>query len=118
MQSATGNINYWQSDKLGATFQTSQTIPLIPCNDQVFEDALDDVVEATEINISTLNNNKPAKSSSKSFKLKNKKQEKQRDGCQDVSLEQGLAEAQEAIDLFFNNQFDESREIAQRQLSV
>lgn len=82
--------------------------------EEVFEDALDDVVEATEINISTLNNNKPAKSSSKSFKLKNKKQEKQRDGCQDVSLEQGLAEAQEAIDLFFNNQFDESREIAQR----
>jgi len=85
--------------------------------EEVFEDALDDIVEATEININALNNNKPAKSSSKSFKLKNKKHEKhdkQRESVQDISLEQGLAEAQEAIDLFFNNQFEESREIAQR----
>ena len=82
---------------------------------QVFEDALDDVVEAKEININNLNNNKPTKSSFKSFKLKNRKSEKHDDTCEDISLEQGLAEAQEAIDLFFNNQFEESREIAQRQ---
>ena len=112
MQGASGNTNYWQADKLGPTFQTSKQSHE---HFQVFEDALDDVVEATEININALNNNKPAKSSSRSFKLKNKKHEKHRDSCQDVSLEQGLAEAQEAIDLFFNNQFDESREIAQRQ---
>lgn len=49
--------------------------------EEVFEDALDDVVEATEININALNNNKPAKSSSRSFKLKNKKHEKHRDSC-------------------------------------
>ena len=82
---------------------------------QVFEDALDDVVEATEINISALNNNiKPRKS----FKLKSRKSakhEKTDDISEDVSLDQGLAEAQEAIDMFFNNQFEESREIAQKQ---
>ena len=78
-------------------------------------------MEATEININALNNNKPTKSSSRSFKLKNRKHDKHdkhTGSDQDISLDQGLAEAQEAIDLFFNNQFEESREIAQRQLSV
>ena len=82
---------------------------------QVFEDALDDVVEATEINISALNNNiKPRKS----LKLKSRKSAKHAktdDISEDVSLDQGLAEAQEAIDMFFKNQFEESREIAQKQ---
>jgi len=95
------------ADKLSAVSEMEDT-------EEIFEDALDDVVEATDININALNNNKPSKSSSRSFKLKSRKPYKDHDSCQEISLEQGLAEAQEAIDLFFNNQFEESREIAQR----
>ena len=32
-----------------------------------------------------------------------------------VSLEEGLVDAQRAIDLFFDNQFEESRDVAQTQ---
>ena len=33
----------------------------------------------------------------------------------EISLEQGLEEGQQAIDLFFENRFAESRELAQKQ---
>ena len=62
----------------------------------------------------TINNNKATKKSPKKFKLirsKSKKSEVE----DEVSLEQGLEEGQLAIDLFFDNKFTESREIAQRQ---
>ena len=85
---------------------------------QVFEDALEDLVdeadEATEA--VTINNNKPKKSS-RTFKLKrnkSKKKDSEKDE-EEISLEQGLEEGQQAIDLFFENKFAESREIAQRQ---
>ena len=81
---------------------------------QVFEDALEAFEEEEAV---TINNNKPSKKSHSTFKLKRSKSKKdQTDPLEeDVSLEQGLIEGQEAIDLFFDNKFAESREIAQKQ---
>ena len=80
---------------------------------QVFEDAL----EALEEEEAVTNNNKPSKKSLSTFKIKRSKSKK--DGTdsldEDISLEQGLTEGQQAIDLFFDNKFAESREIAQKQ---
>ena len=89
----------------------------------MFEDALDEVEEAKEgvciNNNNNNNNNSSSKSKLKGFKLsrKGKKgKEKSLDELEDfVSLEKGLIDAQRAIDLFFDNQFEESREVAQRQ---
>ena len=86
----------------------------------MFEDALEEVEEAKEgmcINNNNINNN--SKSKLKGFKLsrKGKKgKEKSLEEQEDfISLEEGLIDAQRAIDLFFDNQFEESREVAQRQ---
>ena len=62
----------------------------------------------------TINNNKATKKSPKKFKLKRSKSKKS-EVEDEVSLEQGLEDGQLAIDLFFDNKFTESREIAQRQ---
>ena len=79
---------------------------------------VDEADEATEaIETVTINNNKPKKSSRSTFKLKrnkSKKKDSEKDE-EEISLEQGLEEGQQAIDLFFENKFAESREIAQRQ---
>jgi len=80
--------------------------------DEVFEDALEDIVEEAEEAV-TINNNKASKKSPKKFKLKRSKSKKS-EVEDEVSLEQGLEEGQLAIDLFFDNKFAESREIAQR----
>ena len=87
----------------------------------MFEDALEEVEEAKEgmcINNNNINNNS-SKSKLKGFKLsrKGKKgKEKSLEEQEDfISLEEGLIDAQRAIDLFFDNQFEESREVAQRQ---
>ena len=89
---------------------------------QVFEDALEEVEETKEgmcINNNNNNNNSSSKSKLKGFKLsrKGKKgKEKSLEELEDfISLEEGLIDAQRAIDLFFDNQFEESREVAQRQ---
>jgi len=89
--------------------------------EEVFEDALDEVdavEEAKEGMCINNNNNNSSKSKLKGFKLsrKGKKgKEKSLDELEDfVSLEEGLIDAQRAIDLFFDNQFEESREVAQR----
>ena len=86
----------------------------------MFEDALEEVDEAKEgMCINNNNNSSSSKSKLKGFKLsrKGKKgKEKSLDELEDfVSLEEGLIDAQRAIDLFFDNQFEESREVAQRQ---
>ena len=88
----------------------------------MFEDALEEVEEAKEgmcINNNNINNNSSSKSKLKGFKLsrKGKKgREKSLEEQEDfISLEEGLIDAQRAIDLFFDNQFEESREVAQRQ---
>ena len=66
-----------------------------------------------------INNNQTSKLSSKSFKLKRSKSKKTgssgMEGEEAISLEQGLAEGQEAIDLFFDNRFEDSRELANKQ---
>ena len=81
---------------------------------QVFEDALEALEEEEAVPI---NNNKPSKKSHSTFKLKRSKSKKEKSDSleEDISLEQGLIEGQEAIDLFFDNKFAESREIAQKQ---
>ena len=84
---------------------------------QVFEDALEEVVEVKE-NTCIINNNAADKTKSKlkAFKMtigKGKNKEDRED--EPLSLDDGLQEAQEAIDLFFDNKFEESRQIAQRQ---
>ena len=88
----------------------------------MFEDALEEVEETKEgmcINNNNNNNNSSSKSKLKGFKLsrKGKKgKEKSLEELEDlISLEEGLIDAQRAIDLFFDNQFEESREVAQRQ---
>ena len=90
----------------------------------MFEDALEEVEEAKEgLCINNNNNNNDSSSKSKSalkgFKLSRKgkkSREKSVEELEDiVSLEEGLLDAQRAIDLFFDNQFEESREVAQRQ---
>ena len=84
----------------------------------MFEDALEDLVEAVE-EVSVNNNNKTSKLSSKSFKLKRSKWKKTGSTAveeeEDIPLELGLAEGQEAIDLFFDNRFEDSRELANKQ---
>ena len=86
---------------------------------QVFEDALEEVEEAKEGMCINNNNNNSSKSKLKGFKLSRKSKkgkEKSLEELEDfVSLEEGLIDAQRAIDLFFDNQFEESREVAQRQ---
>ena len=67
-----------------------------------------------------INNNHAApkpKNSLKAFKLRarGKKREKSGEALECVSLAEGLAEARLAIDLFFDNQFDASLEVTQRQ---
>ena len=91
-------------------------------NFQVFEDALEDLVDTVEevsINNNNNNNTKTSKLSSKSFKLKRSKWKKTSssviDEDEDIPLELGLAEGQEAIDLFFDNRFEDSRELANKQ---
>ena len=88
------------------------------CHFQVFEDALEEVEEAKE-GMCINNNNSSSKSKLKGFKLSRKSKkgkEKSLEELEDfVSLEEGLIDAQRAIDLFFDNQFEESREVAQRQ---
>ena len=89
----------------------------------MFEDALEEVEEAKEGLCINNNNNNDSSSKSKSalkgFKLSRKgkkSREKSVEELEDiVSLEEGLLDAQRAIDLFFDNQFEESREVAQRQ---
>ena len=86
---------------------------------QVFEDALEDLVEdAEEVTVNN-NNNKASKLSSKSFKLKRSKWKKTGSSAMDeeeeIPLELGLAEGQRAIDLFFDNRFEDSRELANKQ---
>jgi len=90
--------------------------------EEVFEDALEEVEEAKEGLCINNNNNNDSSSKSKSalkgFKLSRKgkkSREKSVEELEDiVSLEEGLLDAQRAIDLFFDNQFEESREVAQR----
>jgi len=81
--------------------------------DEVFEDALEAFGEEEAV---TINNNKPSKKSQSTFKLKRSKSKKEKTDSleEDISLEQGLIEGQQAIDLFFDNKFAESREIAQK----
>ena len=81
---------------------------------QVFEDALEAFGEEEAV---TINNNKPSKKSQSTCKLKRSKSKKEKTDSleEDISLEQGLIEGQQAIDLFFDNKFAESREIAQKQ---
>ena len=81
---------------------------------QVFEDALEAFEEEETV---TINNNKPSKKSHSTFKIKRSKSKKEKSDSleEDISLEQGLIEGQQAIDLFFDNKFAESREIAQKQ---
>ena len=85
----------------------------------MFEDALEEVEEAKEGMCINNNNNNSSKSKLKGFKLSRKSKkgkEKSLEELEDfVSLEEGLIDAQRAIDLFFDNQFEESREVAQRQ---
>ena len=80
------------------------------------EDLVEDVEEVSVNN----NNIKTSKLSSKSFKLKRAKWKKTGSSTvggeeEDIPLEQGLAEGQEAIDLFFDNRFEDSRELANKQ---
>ena len=78
---------------------------------QVFEDALEDFDEVAEEAEPVVNNK-----SKKTFKLKRLKSKKSdHPDTEVISLEQGLIEGQHAIDLFFDNKFAESREVAQRQ---
>jgi len=84
--------------------------------EEVFEDALDELQMKEEL---CINNNHAApkpKNSLKAFKLRarGKKREKSGEALECVSLAEGLAEARLAIDLFFDNQFDASLEVAQR----
>ena len=77
------------------------------------EDLVDDAEEVS------LNNNKSSKLSSKPFKLKRSKSKKTGNSAvqevEEIPLELGLAEGQEAIDLFFDNRFEDSRELANKQ---
>ena len=78
----------------------------------LFEDALEDFDEVAEEAEPVVVNNK----SKKTFKLKRLKSKKSdHPDTEVISLEQGLIEGQHAIDLFFDNKFAESREVAQRQ---
>ena len=63
------------------------------------------------------NNNKTSKLSSKSFQRKKSKSKKKSDPDdeEEISLAQGLEEGQKAIDLFFDNKFEESKEISEKQ---
>ena len=87
----------------------------------MFEDALEEVEEAKED--VCINNNNINNSGSKSkikFKLPRKSKKSREKSLEEeeevaVSLEEGLVDAQRAIDLFFDNQFEESREVAQTQ---
>jgi len=88
--------------------------------EEVFEDALEEVEEAKED--VCINNNNINNSGSKSkikFKLPRKSKKSREKSLEEeeeqvvVSLEEGLVDAQRAIDLFFDNQFEESREVAQ-----
>ena len=85
---------------------------------QVFEDALEDIVGETEEGHENINNNKSHKLSTKSFKLKKTKSKKKNtevDDEEEIPLSQGLTEGQEAIDLFFDNRFEDSKKISQKQ---
>lgn len=77
----------------------------------MFEDALEDLEEEQEEPIVSQTKSK------KSFKLKPRLKSKKSESpeLESISLEQGLEEGQLAIDLFFDNKFAESREVAQRQ---
>ena len=80
---------------------------------------MEEVEEAKE-GMCINNNNNNSKSKLKGFKLSRKgKKEKKEKSFEEleefISLEEGLIDAQRAIDLFFDNQFEESREVAQRQ---
>ena len=80
---------------------------------------MEDLVEDAEDVTVNNNNNKTSKLSSKSFKLKKSKWKKSgspaMDDEEEIPLELGLAEAQEAIDLFFDNRFEDSRELSNKQ---
>ena len=62
----------------------------------------------------TINNLKQKKNSKFKFK-RSKSKKKESEVNDEISLEQGLEEGQQAIDLFFENRFAESRELAQKQ---
>ena len=113
--SSSGEV-WWRSGHFCMNVSLSEII--LSCNLhflQVFEDALEDIVVEEEEAV-TVNNNTTCKKSPRSFKLKRSKSKKHEsvDG-EEISLEQGLEEGQQAIDLFFDNRFAESREIAQKQ---
>ena len=64
------------------------------------------------------NNNKTSKLSTKSFQLKKSKSKKKNGDADyegEISLALGLEEGQRAIDLFFDNKFEESKEISKKQ---
>ena len=81
---------------------------------QVFEDALEDVEVEEAEEAETINNLKQKKNSKFKFK-RSKSKKKDSEVDDEISLEQGLEEGQQAIDLFFENRFAESRELAQKQ---
>jgi len=101
-------------------------------DEDVFEDALEEVDGISESfsdlrndHVLINNNNDKSKSSSlKSFKLsklKRKKSERSPEAPSTPSadkeplpLSAGIAESQEAIDLFFNNKFEEARAVSER----
>ena len=90
--------------------------------DQVFrswsrrnlKDALEDVEVEEAEEAETINNLKQKKNSKFKFK-RSKSKKKDSEVDDEISLEQGLEEGQQAIDLFFENRFAESRELAQKQ---
>ena len=86
---------------------------------QVFEDALDEIIEdPVEEPSVNINNNKTSKLSVKTFKLKRSKTKKKAEDDEDeeeVPLELGIAEGQQAIDLFFDNRFEDSKAVSQKQ---
>jgi len=81
--------------------------------DEVFEDALEDVEVEEAEEAETINNLKQKKNSKFKFK-RSKSKKKDSEVDDEISLEQGLEEGQQAIDLFFENRFAESRELAQK----
>lgn len=77
--------------------------------EEVFEDAVEELEHVAKIDTNALNNNK-SKSSIKTFKFKVGKKSKV---PPDVSLEFGLEQAQIAIDHFFNNRYEEAKKLAE-----
>jgi len=101
-------------------------------DEDVFEDALEEIdetrnnlVDNTDIILNNNNNNDKSKSSRKTFKISKFSRKNcgksskapaalAQDSNDPLPLEVGISEAKEAIDLFFNNNFEEARLVCER----